>query len=228
MLPVILQFQNVRCAAGPMHDRGLEAAAFALDAGDLLLMRVGAGQRRTPVADVAQGVLAPEAGTVAFLDEDWQGVLPDRAAALRGRIGRVFGTGGWLSNLDVDENITLAQRYHTDRAEEEILEEARQLGRAFGFEELPAARPHTLERDVLRRAQWVRAFLGQPRLLLFEHPTQELDGHWVEPLVARMQAARQGGAAVVWITADPVEWNFSGMNATLKFEWKDTKMVAVT
>ena len=39
---------------------------------------------------------------------------------MRGHIGRVFVTPGWVSNLTVRENILLAQRHHTQRPDGEI------------------------------------------------------------------------------------------------------------
>lgn len=223
---MILTFQNVGCEAPAGREHGLTDATFALAEGDLMLLRVRAGQEPTPVADLAQGVWPPVAGVVTFLGEDWQALGPDRAAAQRSRIGRVYAAGSWLSNLDVDENITLAQRYHTDRTEAAILEEARALAESFGLGELPSARPHAVPRDALRRAQWVRAFLGGPRLLLFDPVIRDEDAQGVDLLLAKVAEARKGGAAVVWVTADAADWTDARLNPTLKFELKGPKMSA--
>ena len=90
----------------------------------------------------------------------------DRAAARRGKIGRLFEDEGWISDLDVDENIVLAQRHHTQRTDHDVLEEALQLARMFGLPGLPRGRPGQMRRWDLRKAACIRAFLGQPTLTL--------------------------------------------------------------
>jgi len=221
---MILDFQNVQAAATPGLDSGLVDLRFKLQAGDLLLLRVDARARRTALPDLAQGLLAPDRGAVAFLGEDWVGMAPDHAAAQRGRIGRIFETGGWLNNLDVIENITLAQRYHTARTEPELLDAAHTLSLDFGLEDLPEGRPHAVARPILRRAQWVRALLGQPKLLVFESPAQDIEARWLDRLIARTHAACAAGAAAIWITSNPEEWNNRAMNPSLKFELKDARL----
>ncbi|MCE9613069.1 MAG: organic solvent ABC transporter ATP-binding protein [Lentisphaerae bacterium] len=221
---MMLQFQNVRCAASDAYDGGLDGVDVALDAGDLLLLRVPAGHHRTPLPDLAQGLVNPEEGSVTFSGHDWRGLSPGRAAALRGRIGRVFDAGGWLSNLDVDENITLSQRYHTTRAEADIQDEARRLAREFGLADLPTGRPHAVDRSTLRCAQWVRAFLGQPALLVCDHAAHELEAPWTAALLAQLRAARAGGAAVIWLTSNAADARHPGLNPTLIFELKETRM----
>ena len=105
-----------------------------------------------------------------FEDTDWEEMAADAAAAARGRIGRVFEVRGWISNLDVDENITLAQRHHTSRPLGEIEAEALALAQQFGLADLPRLRPAMLRAGELRRAAWIRALLGAPTLILLEHP----------------------------------------------------------
>jgi phospholipid/cholesterol/gamma-HCH transport system ATP-binding protein len=152
-----------------------------------------------PLADLAAGLVAPDSGQVRFEGEDWQTLHPDEAAAARGRMGRIFEKRGWISNLDVDENITLAQRHHTTRPVAEIEAEALALARQFGFEDLPRVRPALLRTGELRRAAWTRALLGAPALLLLEHPLRDLPSAAGAPFVAAVQAACARGAAALWI-----------------------------
>jgi phospholipid/cholesterol/gamma-HCH transport system ATP-binding protein len=224
---MILQFQGVSWAARPPYDAGISHATFALDSGDLLLLRVDPDNPRTPLADLAQGLVEPESGAVQFMGEDWRSAHPDRIASLRGRIGRVFYGGGWISNLDVDENITLAQRYHTERPEAEIREEAAALARGFGLAEVPKGRPADIPRQVLRCAQWVRAFLGHPRLILLDHPARDLPDAWLDLLVKKAAEARSGGAGILWITGDAQEMRHPALNPTLKFELRENTMCAL-
>lgn len=221
---MILEFHNVSVPCPANADTGLDGVSFALEPGALLLVRVDAADRRSALPDVAQGLLAPVEGLVRFEGEDWQQMSAERAAAQRGKIGRVFEEGGWLSNLDVDENITLSERYHTSRPAADVLAEARALAVALGMPSLPAGRPSGVPRLELRRAQWVRALLGGPRLLVLDHAAEETPAPWREALLRQVTVVRAAGTAVVWITSEPTQWQDSRLNATLKFELNNGMM----
>lgn len=196
----ILKFENVSLVAQPPYAQELTEFSLELGAGESGLVVVPAHTEELPLADLAEGLLAPDTGSVRFQDEDWQELHPDEAAAARGKIGRVFEKRGWISNLDVDENITLAQRHHTTRRLAEIEAEALALARQFGFDDLPRLRPALLRAGELRRAAWIRALVGHPTLILLEHPLRDLPANAAAPLIAAVMAAQERGAAVLWIT----------------------------
>ena len=198
----VLVFDRVSLAEQPPYDSGLAEVSFTLRAGELGLVEVSAEDSRTPLADLACGILEPEAGRVSYQGVDWRERSPDDAARARGGIGRVFDAGGWISNLDVDENITLAARYHEQRPPAEVRAEAESLARAIGQPELIHTRPTLVSRNELRRSQWVRALLGQPPLLLMERPAHDLPAAWHGPLQEQLDRARARGAAVLWITSE--------------------------
>ncbi len=195
----ILRFENASLAAQPPYAQDLTAITLEVAAGEAQLVVTDMLPDGFPLADLAAGLVAPDEGRVYFAGTDWQARHPDEAAAARGRIGRVFEKRGWISNLDVDENITLAQRHHTTRPLAEIEAEALALAKQFGFEDLPRMRPALLRTGELRRAAWIRALLGAPMLLLLEHPLRELSNAAGAPLLAAVQAACAHGAAALWI-----------------------------
>ena len=125
-----------------------------LRAGELLMVQVEPGNEQLPLTDAALGLTPPERGRTLFMGTDWQDAAPDTALEMRARIGRVFDHSGWISNLDVIENITLAQRHHTRRPIAEINAEAQQMARQFGLAGVPAGRPANVPRRDLRRAEW--------------------------------------------------------------------------
>src|SRR4051794_36602440 len=118
----ILEMTGVTVESQPAYDSPVWNVSLRLGAGELALVRLERGAVRLPLADAAGGLAELHDGTVWFLGREWPSVPPVEAAALRGRIGRVFdavGVGavgtGWVSNLDVDENVMLSQRHHTRR-----------------------------------------------------------------------------------------------------------------
>lgn len=213
----VLSFEDVAAGAeGELHVKGL---SFDLRAGELAMIWVQDGLGASLVSDLAQGLAAPTQGAVRFEGRDWAALPPGAAAAERGRIGRVFEARGWISNLDLDENITLAQRHHTARPEPDIRAEAAEWAVGFGLPDLPTLRPVLMKRPDLKRAQWARAFLGNPPLILLEQPTAEVYADAVSLLVKAVDRARGRGCAVLWMTADHlVPRPAAHLNATRLFE----------
>jgi ABC-type lipoprotein export system ATPase subunit len=203
----VLRFRSVTVPAGTQYEVGVREVNLDVGPGDLILLRVGKQPLALPLADAAEGLAAGGVGTVAFAGEDWASMGPARAAACRGRIGRVFRGTAWVSNLDVDENITLRERHHGSRPAADVEDEALKLAREFGLADLPRTRPAWTGRDDLRRAQWVRALLGHPLLLLLEYPEEAAPDGELSAWVSAVEAARRGGAGTVWFTSDDRVWN---------------------
>jgi phospholipid/cholesterol/gamma-HCH transport system ATP-binding protein len=182
---------------------------------------------RTPIGDAAQGLIEPDAGRVLFVGRDWQRTLATRASVQRFSIGRVFEGHSWISNLDIDENVLLPSRHHTSRPEAELREEAEKLSRHFGLSELPTIRPARASADDLRRAACVRAFMGEPRLLILERPAQTIHVSNHGPLTAAVGAARKRGAAVLWLTSLPEVFDDAELRPNLRFRMELERMVEV-
>lgn len=217
----ILEFRGVRLQPRGHDQVAIRAVDFSLAPGGLALVRVTPGLEHLPLADAAGGLVAPDEGEVFFMGSNWAGMSPDRQLAMRGRIGRVFDGWGFISNLNVDQNLLLSQRHHTPRPEPEIRAEAEELGRAFGFDALPARRPHFVPVRDLKRAEWVRAFMGNPDLLLLEHPMAGVPGEFAPRLARAVSDARRRGAAALWIDFDRPSVPLSDLAPTIRFRIKD-------
>jgi phospholipid/cholesterol/gamma-HCH transport system ATP-binding protein len=182
---------------------------------------------RMPLADAAQGLVPPRRGSVMFFGEDWQRMSANRAAAQRGRIGRLFDDDGWISDLDVDQNIMLSELHHTARSEDDIIEEALRWARVFGLPGLPRGRPGSMRRWDLRKAACIRAFLGQPPFIILEQPVRGIFADLIAPLTNAVKSARQRGAAVLWTIADPRIWNHASTRTTTRARMFGSELRAV-
>lgn len=228
----ILELAGVTVESDPTYDSPLWNASLRLGAGELALVRLERGVVRLPLADAAEGLAEYYDGTATFLGREWRSVPAGEGAALRGRIGRVFdavGVGGaaWVSHLDVDENVMLAQRHHTRRSSSEIEAEAAKLARMFGLPGLPRGRPAQTRATDLQRAACVRAFLGAPDLILLERPAQGVYPEIMPPLINAVRSARSRGAAVVWLTDTPAVWSDRGIRPTWRCVMSGSQMLVL-
>ena len=200
----ILEFEGVTVTPDVHSAAGLRDVSFSLEAGEIGLVEVEEGREHVPLADAAEGLALPDAGTVRFMGESWVDMGAHRQADQRGRIRRDFQHYGWISNLDVMENICLAECHHTHRPEREIIGEAEALARRFGINEVPALRPSRVHSLVLRKLEWVRALLGQPALVVLERPLLGAPRADTGLLIAAVIEEARRGAAILWLTDEPL------------------------
>lgn len=206
-----LCFDAVKLPPTAHYDQPIHGISFTLSEGEALLLEWRDEQGWPALADAAMGLLLPVAGQVTFGGQSWDTWSPDEAASLRSRIGRVFADDAWISNLDIDENMTLAQRHHgADPAT--IYPRALELAARFGREALPSGRPAWISRHDAEICQWIRALLAEPRLLILEAPTRDVSDDECEHLVAAVAREREKGACVIWISDDPRLQNNPSLN----------------
>lgn len=220
----VLEFQRVAVEGGHLYDSAIWQISFCLRRGELALVHLEEGHLRIPLADAAQGLVEPVQGSVSFLGKTWSSISHERKLAERAKIGRVFDEPGWISELDVDENITLSQRHHTRRTETEIRDEASELARLFSLPGLPQGKPSSMRAPDLRRAACVRALLGKPELLILERPTAGVYPAIMPALMTAVRGAREHGAAILWTTDNWDLWNDPGVNPTIRCKMTGSQM----
>lgn len=217
-------------AARPRHEAGdapVAAVDLCLLSGEFALVDSRHSGQVAWLADLCSGLLPLAAGSVRFLGRDWSAMPWDYAAALRGRIGRVFRSGGWIGSVDVATNILLPQLHHTRDDPSSLRERAVALSCAFGLPGLPLVRPLELVASDLARAVCVRAFLGDPELILLESPVQGRFITLIAPLLNALAAARDRGAAAIWFTRSDLVWNDLSFPATHRLRLGERGLVPV-
>lgn len=221
---VVLEFQQVAVESGHLYDSAIWQVSFRLERSELALVHLEESHQRVPLADAAQGLVDPVQGSVSFLGRRWPAYRHQEKLAARARIGRVFDEPGWISTLDMDENIILSQAHHTRRPEAEIRDEAALLARQFSLPGLPQGKPCNMRESDLRRASCVRGFLGNPDLLILERPTEGIYPGIMPALMTQVRAARLRGAAVLWTTDNWDVWNDPGVRPTIRCKMTGSQM----
>ncbi len=158
------------------------------------------------LADLCSGLIALRSGSVRCMGHDWSELDSERAAALRGRIGRIHQRGGWAEMLPTHVSIMLPQLHHTRDTEAAITQQAVALSRLLGLPGLPLTRPDRLSDGDLIRAASVRAFLGEPHLLLLESSIASDRPDLTTPFLELLSRALDDGAAAICFTRDTPYW----------------------
>jgi phospholipid/cholesterol/gamma-HCH transport system ATP-binding protein len=222
----VLEVENLRTSLG--HGMSLACASLTLAHGAFELIDAGDEGQAAALSDLCSGLIEPMEGVVRFLGHDWKSLPHDYANALRGRIGRDFADEAWVPHLSLIENILLQQHHHTRRAEREMLAEASVLARAFGLPGIPVSRPEDVSPFDRARAALVRAFVGDPVLILLENPLQGRYVDLLEPLVNVIARARRRGAAVLWLTLTPATWGMRNLPTTGRLRLSEGRLARIT
>jgi ABC-type transporter Mla maintaining outer membrane lipid asymmetry ATPase subunit MlaF len=204
----MLEFSNVRLDSLSDRMSVMSNINFSIMAGEIVIVLLESDKESEymPLFDLAEGMIDPDEGSITFMGERWPGMLPWRQSEMRGKIGRVFPNNGWVSNLTIYENIALSERHHTSRKDVEIREEIEQLCRFVGLSSIPYQRPDSVAMSVLRKSEWVRAFIGNHMLLLLESPEHSVHPEDVLKLFELVSTALLKHSAVIWTTVDQQIW----------------------
>jgi phospholipid/cholesterol/gamma-HCH transport system ATP-binding protein len=195
MTPVLA----LEAARGVGERMPLVAIDLVLSDGDFAVIEVPGARRGAALANLCCGLSPLMTGRVSFLGRDWR-KTPDRLAdALRGHIGRLFHLPLRPDCENVANRVLLARLHHSRIPEATLREEATDLALRFGLPGLPTGPARQLTDSDLLRAACVRAFLGQPRLVILELPPLAQEDDLLAALLTVGAEARGRGVAVMWL-----------------------------
>lgn len=220
----VLEILGVRphAAAGHLSSLLLDLRVMA---GQCIVIEVHDLTLAAEFADLCCGVLPPLDGHVRFLGHDWSAVSHEQAAAMRGRIGRTYGANSWVSFLGIDRNILWPQLHHTRRSEAALRDAAAELARSFGLPGLPLTAPDTLTTADRIRADCVRAFLGDPRLVIIQTAVLGQVAGLMPALLAAFTATRNRQASGIWLISGDASWKHRTLPATMRLRLTERGLV---
>jgi len=209
----------------PGSGLGRAPLALRIMAGQCVLVEAQYRSQAAEFGDLCCGLLPLSQGSVRFVGYDWDRMPHEGASAMRGQIGRVYGRASWIGFLGTDANILLPQLHHTRRTEHELRDTAVELSRSFGLPGLPTGRPDALTSQDLVRAACVRAFTGEPRLLILESAELGQIDNLVPALVQALTTAHNRHAASIWLTHSGLVWDDRSLPTTVRFRLTDRGLV---
>lgn len=182
----------------------LRGVSFEVHAGAFVALRGASGSGKSTLLHLLGGLDVPDLGCIEFEGERMDGWGPARLAAFRNfRVGLVFQAYHLLPELDALENVCLPARV-ARRPAGEAEARARALLVRVGLGERLDHRPAELSGGEQQRVAIARALMNQPRLVLADEPTGNLDsqsGGGILDLLCSIQ--REEGMTLVMVTHDP-------------------------
>jgi ABC-type lipoprotein export system ATPase subunit len=171
--------------------------------GETIAIAGPSGSGKTTLLNLIAGLDRPTSGTVTVLGQDLTSLKERDLTAFRARsLGLVFQDPHLLPGLTALENVIAAKLPWARRRALEP--EARKLLKAVGLGSRMNHPPARLSGGERQRVGIARALLGQPRLLLADEPTGNLDAGSTEELLSLLDELRSDlGLTLVVVTHDP-------------------------
>jgi putative ABC transport system ATP-binding protein len=184
--------------AGDEETLALQGVSLEVAAGEVVAVAGPSGSGKSTLLACLAGLDEPDGGMVR-VDGRRLSRRPEeeRARARAHAIGVLYQQANLVGHLSVEDNVALAQRLAGERTpagwRSELLERCGLTARA-------RARPSQLSGGELARAGLAVALANDPKVLLADEPTGELDDVTARRVLDLLHARAAEGAAVLIVT----------------------------
>lgn len=197
--------------------------SFSINSGDFVAIVGKSGNGKSTLLNLIAGLLKPTHGSVTVLGKEISApeFSDGEVSRLRAQnIGFVTQSQTLLPNLTVYDNILLPvqiaksggqkssdqkssdQKSKSTEVEDYYSNRALDFCKRLHIEDLLWCYPKELSGGEMRRVMIVRALINNPKLLLLDEPTGDLDPEHTLIVVEMLREAANRGAAVLMVTHD--------------------------
>lgn len=179
----------------------LDEISFRVAAGEAVAVVGASGSGKTTLLSLMAGLDSPSRGHVRLAGEEMSALDEDARAALRGRLlGFVFQSFQLLPALTALENAALPLELMGRR---DANQQAEAMLARVGLGERLHHYPKHLSGGEQQRVALARAFAVEPKLLMADEPTGNLDAATGAEIIELMFAMnREAGTTLVLVTHD--------------------------
>ncbi len=184
--------------------QAVNQVSFEILPEEVVLIMGPSGSGKTTLLSMLGGLLRPDSGSVVIDGTDITALKDSQLPEIRAlKIGFIFQAFNLLAALTVEENILFpAQLKKTTSQPASVL--ANKLIELLSLEHRRNALPHTLSGGEKQRVAIARALINEPRLILADEPTGNLDSqNGQEVMMILQEIAKEQACSVIIVTHDP-------------------------
>jgi putative ABC transport system ATP-binding protein len=201
MLELERVVKHYRCAGEEVH--AVDRVSLRVQTGEMVALQGPSGSGKTTLLLLIAGLVRADAGAIRFGGREIASLSEDQAAEYLMRdIGFIYQTVQLMAHTSVLENAALkllVGGLGMRRAKAQALPWLERLGLGERLEHTP----EQLSGGERQRVAIARALAGEPRLILADEPTGNLDSARSAEIVALLRTfAAERGAGVVLVTHD--------------------------
>src|SRR5205807_1264394 len=181
--------------------RALNNISLQVDPGEWLAMMGPSGSGKSTMVNLIGCLDRPTSGEILLDGENVAAMSPTELNRVRAeKIGFVFQQFHLVPYLSALENVMLAQYFHSMTDEQE----AREALERVGLKERANHVPAHLSGGEQQRVCIARALINDPKIILADEPTGNLDAQNEEIVLRLLRELHQQGRTIVMVTHDPV------------------------
>ncbi|GGJ87903.1 ABC transporter ATP-binding protein [Lentibacillus kapialis] len=207
----MLKAKNVsKVYEGKVAYRALSNIDLNIAKGEFVAIMGPSGSGKTTLLNMVATIDEPTTGEV-LIEEKNPHVLGrnDLAKFRRRELGFVFQEFNLLHTLTVEENMVLPLTLDGKRVNE-MKQKADAIAEKLGISDIMSKRVHEISGGQAQRAAIARAMIHQPKLLLADEPTGNLDSKSSKDVMAMLESLNQNeSTTMMLVTHDPQAASYS-------------------
>lgn len=177
----------------------LQDISFEIQEGEFVFLVGPSGSGKTSIIKLLIREENPSAGKIFFEDEDITGFNRNKVYQLRRRIGVIFQDFKLINELSAYENIAFAMEA-AGKPDSEIKENVPYLLDIVGLSHRANSFPYQLSGGEKQRVAIARAMSNNPRLLIADEPTGNLDPETAWDIAQILYKINNWGTTVIMST----------------------------
>ena len=187
---------------GERRSSPLVDVSFDLELGESLAIMGASGSGKSTLLEIVAGLQRADSGTVVINGRVvGSGTDDEESVARRGSIGFVFQSFRLLHDLTVWENVVVPAVISGGRARRHR-SRALELLDTVGLADRAERRPRELSGGECQRVAIARALMSEPRIVLADEPTGNLDDATVDLVLEALRVVTSAGPALIVATHD--------------------------
>jgi putative ABC transport system ATP-binding protein len=187
----------------------LDAIDLDIFQGEFVAIMGPSGCGKSTLLNMIGMLDSPSSGSYRFGDTEIAGLPEPKLAGIRKtHLGFIFQSFNLIDELSVAENIELALLYHAMPAAERKAKVEAVMDRV-GIAHRARHRPSQLSGGQQQRVAVARALVSQPRLILADEPTGNLDTSHGEEVMKMLQTLNAEGSTIVMVTHSPAHADYA-------------------
>jgi putative ABC transport system ATP-binding protein len=180
--------------------RALDGVSFSVDSGEWVALMGPSGSGKTTLINILGGLDTLTSGRAVVDGVDLAKRTESQLVRYRSeKVGFVFQQFHLVPYLSALENVMLAQYFHSVTDEKEAEEALKRVGLGDRLTHLPAQ----LSGGEQQRVAIARALINQPKLILADEPTGNLDEANEAVVIDIFRALHNAGHTILMVTHDP-------------------------
>ena len=188
----------------------LDSVDLDIADGEFVAIMGPSGCGKSTLLNVMGMLDSPSSGSYIFNGNEVAGLSEAQLAETRkSNIGFIFQSFNLVDELTVRENVELALLYHHFPASERKARVERVLDKV-GIGHRAKHRPTQLSGGQQQRVAVARALVGEPKLILADEPTGNLDTAHGEEVMRMLRQLNQEGSTIVMVTHSPGHADYAG------------------